>query len=186
MGDRSNRNFFGSIPGGSSPFPGAIFSGGFLHVNGPSSASAGVISAVANQVFASLMYVPFTITISKVTITIGTASAGGLYVVGLYDLNKNKLFQSSFSTTAIATLSNTLATPITITPGWYWYLYSADNNVAQTGFWLVTNTPQSNEWQQNTTRTGRITNTMAAGILPAFTTFAATTSSITIALFEAA
>jgi hypothetical protein len=184
MGDRSNRNFFGSSP--SAPLANSWFWG----ASGTQNIAGGAgqtISPVANRIVGVKVIVPFAITIAKVSIRISALSAGGIAVFALYSADGNtKLLQASFSTSAVANLTTTLATPVTIPAGVYIYCYAADNATAQAVEESIPNVP--NYLSINQTRFfSQTANPMVAGVMPATlgALTASTLSPYILCLFEA-
>lgn len=126
----------------------------------------------ANQVLVFMFVCRRTITIRKVVFMNGTtvvASSSANF--GLYDINKNLILDSGPFSTAVAsqTLSNTLASPVTIYAGEIYYYTMASSNATVTGIcnyaWNTNSATIARN--KNIVRSGTAANALSSAVLPA-------------------
>lgn len=135
---------------------------------GLSDAACSFTNGTINQVLAFQFTLPIAITVSRVSVTIVGVSSSNFASVGIYNAaGTTKLIDSgTFSTTTATTLTNTI-TPVTLTPGVYWYAHTS-NVTAATGAGLTnpSGTPIAPLLGAHTPRVGTAANASSAGVLP--------------------
>jgi hypothetical protein len=140
-----------------------IFSGYIPGANG-----VNVAVPLANKVVVVPFYIPFAITITKVSTAVGTASAGDSINLAVYDFNKNLLLDSgALSTTTGAGAVVTATVNVTIQPGWYFFAYAATSTTPTFASVPTLNASAAT----NTNLTAKVSftaaNVLAAGAMPA-------------------
>jgi hypothetical protein len=149
--------FFGSVPG----LPPLAIAYGSQSSAGP--------STVANQVYAFQVYVPFTITINKMVMDVTSNNATDIWGFGYYDASGNLLGSQTVTPAANTVTSTTWLTPLTLTPGVY-YFAQTSSGITSTLVFLATllNAPKTLTMiDTNRNRSGLAANASAAGVLPA-------------------
>ena len=151
----------------------------------PTSASGVIVSAI-NQVRAFQFVLPFRAKVSKVATEVLTAGASGKkFGLGLYDKDKNLLLKTAALDANSQTVqSDTLATPVILEPGVYWFAQTSDD--VATAFRVVLVGTAFNAPNANIARTGTAANNASAGVLPATlgTITGDTTRNPAIVMFE--
>jgi hypothetical protein len=147
---------------------GGFASWGLLSPTGIASSNI-VISGSANQLKGVQFCLHPAQVVRRAAFWIGTtAAAGKLAFVGMYDANKNKIFQASFSTTTASTkVVDSSFTSVILLPGVYYYMLSCDSTTVTTD----TLSPASGSpglLQNNTSpKMGTAANPVSSGVLPA-------------------
>lgn len=164
-------DFFKLIPGGSDlgATPGsAYFISAGMGINAIVSGSATISPNGVNEVSVFQFVLPFGMTVRKITSTITAGVAGASYNIGIYDQNGNLLIDSG-SQSAVAnttTHSATLATPVFLPPGVYFFA-QACTSTAVTGVTVSNSAPgQSAVYNLNANRVFRANNSLSGGSLP--------------------
>lgn len=165
-------------PGFQTPFP----------MYGGNTTTTGTVSGVANRIIAWKFILPFAITISKVTVSVGTGSAGQTCNFGIYSSTGTKLLDSGPLDAHTAPLISTNSiTPVTLQPGTYFFAQSANANSVQVYASPMTN-PGETVLNANNIAVGISPNPTVAGVMPASLgtlTADGTSTSVALALFEA-
>jgi hypothetical protein len=91
------------------------------------------VAGAANEVKAFRFFLPFGLTVTKVTVHIVTLFSGGLCSVGIYSADGNTLLlnSSTISTTTTGIKDVTLGSPVTLPSGFYWYAWTQDNGTSR-------------------------------------------------------
>lgn len=189
MAGRSERNYFGPTPGGaivSVASQGYLYGGNLPH----NSASTGSGAGHTANVLGALMFVlPFTITVRKVSMVITAAfGVGQVFNLGIYSADKNtKLIEASFDGNSATRQVVTLATPVVLTPGVYWYVWAPSGGATGQYFASVPGIGTGTGPQASIPAQGTAANPMVGGILPAtlgvITTTVATIGNVCAGIF---
>lgn len=133
-------------------------------------------SSSGNTLTAIQFVLPFTITINKITIGIGTGVSGSFVLVGIYDQNGNKVIDSGeFSgTTSSVVLSNTLSAGVTLPAGVYYFAWgwtgTGSSALTSANSFTATaatgSTWPSNPMNKNVTRVATAGNSISGGVMP--------------------
>lgn len=148
----------------SNPGSGYVFLPGITipNVSGLNTAVAGT----ANQVRVVQFVLPTPVTARKMTVNISTPSAGQSVYVGVYSAAGAKLLEAALSCATLNGTTTTLASPVTLAAGTYFYAYSASNTTcAITGVPLGTSF--ANMMQKNAVRLATSANLVSGGVMPA-------------------
>lgn len=127
--------------------------------------TAAQVAGTANQLRVMQVVIPYTITVGKVVANVTTVSASQNIFAGVYDSSGNKLLEAALSCAALNGVSTSLGSAVTLTPGTYWYAYSASDTTCQAsgaalgGGWF-------NLLDKNTTRTATAANSVSGGVMP--------------------
>jgi hypothetical protein len=126
-----------------------------------------VSMASANQVFLHRVYIPHKVTYNSITVNVGTLSGGGLMGFGVYNnACTSKLIDSgAVSTGSTGNVSTTLGAAVTLSPGFYWFGWTADNTTAALRGISINNNVVT-LMNQGTVQIGVGANASAAGVLP--------------------
>lgn len=125
-------------------------------------------ATTANRVSVWQFILPFSITISKITIKITTGVAAQTVNFGIYDSNKNKVLDSgAIDASTSATIKTNTITPVTLNAGQvYWYAQSTThpsvNVIAVSGI----TSSFTDYWNTNYTRTAFAANATSGGVMP--------------------
>lgn len=169
MSGRSERNFFGPIPGGAivSIAGQGYFFGGMLPANSVITGSGA--GHTGNQVAAMMFVLPFTVTVRKITMRITVVfGAAQVFNLGIYSADRNtKLIEASFDANSATRQTVTLATPVVLSPGVYHFAWCPSGGA--TGQYAATaaNAQASAEVGGIIPTQGTAANSMVAGVLPA-------------------
>jgi hypothetical protein len=123
----------------------------------------------ANRVVVYLMQLDVSITISKCTTGATNNAIGNLASFGIYNYAGTLLVNSgTFDTLTSPTLQTNSFTPVTLSPGTYWFAQTSDTASGADTFWgnLVGSTLSVPMFTQNTTRCGYCSNASSLGVLP--------------------
>jgi hypothetical protein len=98
---------------------------------------------VGGNVVAIKFTLPYQITLRKVSTSIATTSASSTASFGIYDKTGTTLLvdPGTFDGSIGTAQTKTLATPVTIGPGVYWYAYTGSDTTV--GWWVIPNLAQS-------------------------------------------
>ena len=120
-----------------------------------------------NQVQVTQFVLPFRAVVGQLTFEVTTASASGLFGVGLYDKDKNLLLKSlGISTTAAEFKTESLASSVTLEPGVYFVAFTVDNTTARSRT-NVSGTMRTFPNEAGNIRNGVAANAGSSGVLPA-------------------
>ena len=122
-----------------------------------------------NQTWAWQFVLPFRAKVSNIIAeVIAAGAAGKKFGVGLYDKDKNLLLKTAALDANSATVqSDTLATPVTLEPGIYWFAQTCDDVATQFKCLETGTAPSFTTINENTVRGGIAANAGSAGVLPA-------------------
>lgn len=121
-----------------------------------------------NQLGCLQFVLPFTVLVRNVAMRITVVfGAGTVFNLGIYSADKNtKLIEASFDANSATRQVRILATPVTLSPGVYWFAYAP----SATGGQYAAGGPQAvsqNEAFNAPGLAGTAANLMVAGVLPA-------------------
>jgi len=120
-----------------------------------------------NAVTVTLFVLPFNITISHCTFTVGITSAGGNVNWGIYDVNGNKLIDTGpQSTTTGGVFSAVISPAVLLTAGLYYSAVSSDNTVCKFNAFSGV-PPFDNAMNTTHVRWGVAANSTSGGVMPA-------------------
>ncbi len=132
--------------------------------------SGGPVSTTSNQVSVFQFQLLATYTISKISMRVVTGAATSTANFGIYSSAGTKLIDSGAMSTATSASNQTvtLGTPVTLTPGTYYFAQSATTGAATVlGFALGIPATNPNIINLNATRTGQAANSTSSGVMPA-------------------
>jgi hypothetical protein len=127
-----------------------------------------IISSTINQITVFYFMLLYNITISKVTVrcTLGEASAHANF--GIYSTAGTKLLDSgAFDFSASNTTRTATITPVSFTPGVYFFAQSADNTSTTTPGLQPFSVATINMINLNAARIGQSANSTSGGVMPA-------------------
>ena len=136
-------------------------------VNSPSSGAAAVVTGTANVVRVHQFVLTSSWTIRKLALEVTTLSVSNNISFGLYNAVGTTLLLNSglIDATTTGAKTVTLGAAVNLTPGVYWYAYTATDNVVQARSWTPVNTQVA--LNANVVRHGTAANAATAGALPA-------------------
>lgn len=145
----------------------------------------------ANQVLFYLFYLPFTMTVTKVSIFVNAVSASGSQFAsaGIYgtDGSTIKIDSGTFNVStgqSTGNRTNTI-TAVTLQPGFYFYAFTTNSADATFAAWASANTPEGLMNNGTSKRTGTATASSAGVMNSTIGTLAANTGIPNVcALFE--
>lgn len=123
----------------------------------------------ANQVKTTQFSLSIMEPVRRAAFWIGTtAAAGKIAVAGIYDANRNKIFQATFSTTNASTkVVDSSFTSVLLLPGVYHYALTADATTPTTDT-ISPGQGGTGKLPDNTlVKVGTAANSMSAGVMPA-------------------
>lgn len=152
----------------------------------PITNSNSTVVTVANQVRVVQTIVPYGITVRKITIGVVALNAAQTGTVGVYDSSGNRLIDSgTFSLAAVATLTNTLGSPVTLAPGVYYIAYSQTDATTAKIQTLLNPAIIQPVFTNNVPRMGTAANSVSGGVMPAtLGVVTAASNFIPLVLFE--
>lgn len=145
-------------------------SGEGLYGAGPTSETYTTYTAVANTVVCYQLMVSVPITIRKATIAVSGTAGGATINAGIYTLDGNtKLMDVSFSAAASGIQTAALGTPLTLSPGVYWFAFSntGQPNVSFGPSLQAGPTSLIAAMNKNVQRIGTAANVTSGGVMPA-------------------
>lgn len=152
-------------------------------------------SSAANTVYALQVVLPFSVSITRVTVSLGTASSSKNLVVGIYSADgQTKLLDSGAfdGGGAGSTAQQNVIGSVSLPAGCYWFAWAGDYTTATPSWWsIATNANMGGIFNKRTTKKYAICgNKMVATSLPSalgtLTTSAFTNTfvAIPVAMFE--
>ena len=171
MSGRSERNFFGPIQGSvlANIANQGYFYGGMTPWNAANTGSGA--GHTAGQLGALLFFLPFAVTVRNVAMNITVVFGAGVkFNLGIYTADKNtKLIDAQFDANVLNRQVVVLSTPVTLQPGFYWYVWGPSTGAAGTGQYFGTppGISPSTGPQAGIPILGTAANPSAAGVLPA-------------------
>jgi len=124
------------------------------------------VTATANRIQVVQFVLPTPIMVRKLTANVSTASAGQKFLVGVYSPTGVKLLETAISCGTLNATTTTLASPIKLPAGTYFYAYSASSAACE-----VTSTPiaagLANMLQKNSVRLATASSLASGGAMPA-------------------
>lgn len=126
-------------------------------------------STIANTLKVAQFTLATATVIRRASFWIGTtAAAGQKAFVGLYDANKNKILQETFSTTTASTrITNSSFSSIFLLPGVYYYVIGCDSITPTTDTITVGSGTTGSVLNAISVKNGTAGNLIVAGVLPA-------------------
>ncbi|KKL66706.1 hypothetical protein LCGC14_2142280, partial [marine sediment metagenome] len=131
----------------------------------------GIVSTIAlasnNQVRVFQFVLPYRVLVANLAFNIAVASASGLCGLGIYDKDKNKLFAlEGVDTTVTGVKTGAVAPSVTLDPGIYYVVWTADNTTVLFSAGPTAST-SGGILNAITAKTGNAANTSSSGVLPA-------------------
>ena len=151
---------------------GGFFGAGLLnplpYYTNTSTMTSALISSVANQVNVFQFMLLYNITITKITVRCTTGVGGKHANFGIYSAAGAKLLDSgAFDFGTSTTTRNVTITPVSLTPGVYFFAQSADDSGCTTPGLQPFSGPLVDMINLNATRIGQAANSTAGGVMPA-------------------
>lgn len=130
------------------------------------------VTDAAQDVYAYMFVLPFSIRVGQVTIQVsGLGGAGSTITVGIYSANNDgtttKLIDSGTFNGNSATNQTKAITAVMLQPGTYWFAQSASTATTLTAFTITLNGTATNLINgQTATKVGKAANVASSGVLP--------------------
>lgn len=129
--------------------------------------TAGILSGTVNQVTAFQFKLPYTISISRISVNVRTAAAGKIACFGIYSASRAKLLESGgLSTTSTGAVHATI-TPVMLSPGIYYLAQSSDSTSAAVDGIQPATVAGINMLNALSVKVGQSPNLTVAGVMPA-------------------
>lgn len=129
---------------------------------------SGNLVTTSNKVRVILFFLTAPITLSKVAIEVVGGSNGTHFSIGIYNSSGTRVVNSGVFTVAGNGIQSATFGATVLTPGFYYYAQTSDNNVgAQLTSLSLGTTSLAALLNTNLTLYGNATNTSASGVLPA-------------------
>jgi len=149
--------------------------------------TGGIISGTINQITAFQFVLPYSITISRVSVIIDTAQAGATVNVGIYSAAGSKLLDSGGLSASSTGAVHATITPVALAAGVYYFAQSASNTAVAVETLQPASSKDVNMLNALSVKVGQAANSTSGGLMPATLgtlTADAVYAGVTTALFE--